>query len=492
MMQRLLETHDLRKITILFELSLNLEPVNMYNLAKQLSVNIKTLLSTINAINQDAEFYHQGIRIKRYSRNQLKLEVANNSSMSCFKLRYLKKSMSYQILDAIFNLSYQNIQMMADTYHISVTTIHRKLSKPRELLNIFELELNFRYKFPIKGSEKQIRFFFFQFYWYSTQVFEWPFTNEMKKICLNLYEKVFIHQFKTKNVIMKEKILLWLAINMIRIKGGFRLSSEDVKDMELIIKSNTNYKTLKRRFNQYFPYGSIKFEAYDFMLFYCLLICGEDHFNDNEFAFFTLAEKERTVFEEATLLFLTKLVQYLKRPLSHEEQYNLYKNLLRIHMHAFFFPQKELFLTLDQQLDYIKQSYHDSLYNFDKFYHDLYPTHKKFQIYKDNPNLYQKYMLLLVNNLDIKTFHPEITIALSTLDSKNREIFYQQKIQSLTTSPIHFVNETIEAVDLVISYSPFNLDPDLNCFILNSPVTSWDWELLKLELESIQRLKRGR
>ena len=487
-MQQLLETYDLRKINILFELSLDLEPVNMYNLAKQLGVNIKTLLSTIHEINKDAEFYQLSIQIQRIG-NQLKLEVATNISIASFKLKYLKKSMSYQILDATFNLSNLNVHYMAENYHFSVASLYRRLSKIKEILAIFYLEFETGPNLSITGSEKQIRFFFFQFYWHSSQLFEWPFTQELKHICSMLYEKVFHDQLNPQNIMMKEKIILWLGINVTRIQGGYPLSSEDVSKMEPIIKSSSTFKTLKRRFNNSLVSQSIMFEEYDFIVFYCLLICDEDYIHDNELTFFPLPEEDKTIVEEAALLFLTKLTKFVKRPLSEEKQHILYKKLLKIHMYAIFFPQKELLLTLDQHFDYFKQSYEEVIHQFDQFYQELYLGQDRLRIFSDNPSLYQTYMLLLANNLDIRTFYPEITIALLTLDSKVKEPFYQQKIQSLTTSFIHFVDNITDSVDLVISNSHLGLVTDVNGFVLNSPVTPWDWERLKLELESIQNFK---
>ena len=491
-MHKLLEPQDLRKLDVLTELSLTLEPCNMNELAEKLDVNIKTLLVTVDEINNDALAYHQDIRIERYSRSELQLVVANNFSVFYFKLMYLKNSLLYQFLHSIFNNEYQNMSTIADHNHISVASLYRKVPRLKEVLNAFDLEFDATAEFPIKGSEKQIRYFFFQFYWYSAQMFEWPFSTDLKRLCLRLHDHMFVNASKPTSLVLKEKIILWLAINIIRLDAGYKLTNDDVLEMKCFTDSNRNYQAVKEKLQKHLANidytHPVHFEENDFILSYCMLICDEDYINEDDFNFLTFSGTERKIFEEATFIFLNKCSHYLKRSLSNEEHFKLYKNLLRIHMHAYFFVQKALFLSLNQRYDHTKNTYLQCLPGFSNFYHHLFTDEKRFEIFKNNPNLYCRYLVLLRDNLDEETFYPEIKIALFILESKNIENYYRTKIQSLTQSKVHFVEEIIDIEDanLLISYIPLDLGSDFNYFIINVPPTSWDWERLRLELNRIQ------
>ena|GEM_PF-6017733 len=484
-MKRLLDTQNLRKINILSELSLNFENISVQQLAKKLDITAKTVLSTIDEINED----HPYININKLCKNELVLVMDPKTSIYSINIKYLRESIPYQILNDIFNNNFQNknLLQLANSYHISITTLYRKFSIIKSLLNDFDIEFTPLNNPPIQGNEKQIRFFFFHFYWYSDSMFEWPFTDELKKICLSLYNNIFTDYFQIKSIIMKEKIILWLAIITIRKQLGYELHLSEIQEINDFIQLDLNYIPLKKQFNRhlsnFFYIKPIKFEECDFLLFYMTIICDEDG------VFLPLAGSVKIKFEDVIFEFLNKLVHYLDRPLSQQEHYNLYNSLLKINMYAFFFPQKGLFLPLNQRFDYLKSSY-SSLLDYDQFYNSLYANAEKFKILKNNPNLYQKYLLLLIDNLDIKTFYPSIKIALITTESQNINTIYRKKIQSLTQSTICFKDNLLEDVDLIVSYPLLHFSADTNYFVLNNPATSWDWGRLKLELEHIQYKKR--
>ena len=493
-MHRLLEPQDLRKLDILSELSLTLEPYNMNELAEKLGINIKTLLVTVEEINIDAQTYNQDIQIERYSRSELKLEVANNFSVFYFKLQYLKQSFLYQFFHLIFSNEYKSMTAIADHYHISVASLYRKISKVKKILEVFDLEFDATAEFPIKGNEKQIRYFFFQFYWYSAQMFEWPFSDELKILCLRLHNQIFVDSFRTESLVLKEKIILWLAINILRIEGGVNLATKDISEMADFMNANLNFNTLKVQLDTHLSHFEYKrplqFQEADSILFYSLLICDSDFLNEEKLTF---KGTEQKIFEDATVHFLDKCTEYLNRPLTHDEYHRLYVNLFKVHMHTYFFIQKGIFMALNHRFDFVRSAYLQCLSGFDEFYKDLYEGEEKFNLFMDNPNLYHRYMIILRDNLNEESFYPDLKIALFILESQNIQNFYRNKIQSLTQSKITFIEEIIdvEDADLLISYVPLELGDDFNYFIINIPSTSWDWERLRLELNRIQKLKRS-
>lgn len=495
-MKKLLEPQSLRKLDILFDLSSTFEPQNMNELASDLNINIRTLLSTIDEINSDAEHFQQDITIERHSQSDLILNVSNNFSFFAFKLRYLKESILYQLLDSTFTHSHNTLQTLVEANHLSSASLYRKLPRLKEALHFFDLEFDARHHLQIKGNEKQIRFFFFNFYWYSVQLFEWPFTSELKELCSLLYDEIFKEQFEIKTVLGKEKIILWFAINIIRIQGGYHLTEKEVAEMKSLLEQNLMFLDFKTKFKKALSIPSLEstiiFTEEDYLLFYTLIVCDEDFFSKVDLTVIPIDIQNRTLFEKATLIFLNKLLVTLNHPLSTEEYINIYVKLIRINMSAYYFPEKEVFFTMNYRFDHIRKHYSLELYeSFSEFHRSLYHD-DEFQIFKSNQNLYYRYLLLLINNLDITHLHAEIKISFSKRESSYLNSFYRKKIQSLTYSPIKFIHEFEEGsedVDLIISHAYQNKN-DANYFIMNNPATPWDWDRLSSELNRIQKLKQ--
>ena len=495
-MKKILEPKTLRKLDILLALTSNFEPQNMNELATELTINIKTLLSAIEEINDDAIRYQQHIKIERNSKNELRAIVANDFSLYAFKLKYLEESLAYQIIDIKFKNPNVTLNSIAEDNHISTASLYRKTVILKEIFTSFNLEFDAHHSFPIRGDEKQVRYFYYKFYGYRNQLSEWPFTEEMEELCTKIYEAVFKDYFKIKNSQMKKKCILFLAISLIRTTNGFYLNESEMLKMKNLVEENLIFLEFKARFfkkiSELNLEESVLLKEEDLILILMLLACDEDFLDTIEFRSIVLMGEKRTLFEKAAMIFLDKLKNRLGFFLTADEYSQLSSNLLRILTEEYFFPEKDIFFTINYRFDYLDKYYYGEFTNsFNEFYEELFKD-EAFQIFRSNKNLYPQFILLLVDNLDISHFNPEINIFMHKARSSHLDAYYRRKIKSLIHSPINFVEEDADKseVDLIISHTVDGTS-ELNSFVLDAPATPWDWNRLTVELNRIQLLKKG-
>ena len=492
-MKKLLEPKTVRKIEIIHLLTEASEPQNMNQIATKLNLNIKTLLSTIDEINYDAKRLQQSIEIERYSRSELKLTASNDFSPAYLKFKYFQEAPCYQIIDIKFKNPNETLNNIAEENHMSQASLYRKTLQLKEIFSAFNLEFDAHHSFPIRGDEKQIRYFYYNFYRFHIQIFEWPFSKELLELSTQIYEKTFNKIFTIQKLEMKEKCILWIAINLIRTTD-FHLQEAELLDMKHLVEDRHVFQKFKKGFEDGLSElnleNEVKLNENDLLLMFTLLASDEDFLESTEFRQISITSGDRPLFEKATIVFLENIRNEMGFLLNAFEYARLSNNLLRVLMEAYFFPQTEIFFTFNYRFDFLSQHYYGKFSDkFEKFYHNSL-TEDMYQIFKTNKNIYYELILLAVDTLDVLHFNPEINVYLFKEKSIHLDSYYRKKIQTMTYSPIKFVEDYQEGdVDLIVSHNMSN-DKNLNWFIMNKPATQWDWERLDKELKRIQELKK--
>ena len=490
-MKDLLNNLDMRKVSIIYELSKNQGLVHLKDLATLLNLNERTLLSTIDEINYDAKIYNIDLNIEKSQKLNLILEVNADFSVDYFKYIYIKRSILYRLIDSIFRNNYENIRKTAKNLHISLSSIYRQLPNLKKLLNKFDLDFCGQNKFPIMGKEYQIRYFFLKFYWCSNRIFEWPFDEELKKESNEIYYNLYVGRFNTNNIFLKEKMILWIAINLIRDKEGYVL--DDIGNMNKFFDNNKNFLEFKE----------IMLSAYEFnfdsknknlihneiVLFYSLMVSEEMYSEKLDYlsSFFTIGG-EQSICEEAAYLFINKLNKFLNQYITNKEYTEMFCKIFCANLVSYFFYEDTTFFYNLREIDFLKDNYNDLINIFDIFIKEVFKNNSKFEKFFKNKYLYYKYLYIIISTLDVNYFYNEIKIALLISSRNKPRKLLENKIRALTILPITFVDKIYDDVDLVISDTLIYIE-EKKCFIINNTAYNWEWERLKNSLDKMRRLK---
>ena len=87
---------------------------------------------------------------------------------------FVKESLKFQLLDYLYRNKEFSIVQLTTKFMISESSLFRKIKELNQLLAAFDLQI----KMDNWGEELQIRYFYFQLYWYIT-----PYETHQKKRC---------------------------------------------------------------------------------------------------------------------------------------------------------------------------------------------------------------------------------------------------------------------------------------------------------------------
>ena len=78
---------------------------------------------------------------------------------------FVKESLKFQLLDYLYRNKEFSIVQLTTKFMISESSLFRKIKELNQLLAAFELQIK---NGQLQGEELQIRYFYFQLYWYIT------------------------------------------------------------------------------------------------------------------------------------------------------------------------------------------------------------------------------------------------------------------------------------------------------------------------------------
>lgn len=218
-------------------------------------------------------------------------------------LLFLDKSIKFQMVNQLFQKNEVSCDYFQLTYAISSATYYRKVTELNELLKEFHLQIK---RGKLVGEEKQIRYFFFNFFWY---LFEDK--TELEKETSNQYLGLIETLKDALNVTFDPtevfQIKLWMKISLRRMTTEINpviSPNYDYPDRPLFEEINLAFHTYMKKIDR--PYTI--YEAYMFYDFFCSM----NNFSPNSSFAFRLADAQRK--ESSYLNYMNKVIlKYLKQ-----------------------------------------------------------------------------------------------------------------------------------------------------------------------------------
>ncbi|MGC6767365.1 helix-turn-helix domain-containing protein [Enterococcus sp. LJL128] len=218
-------------------------------------------------------------------------------------LLFLDKSIKFQMVNQLFQKNEVSCEYFQLTYAISSATYYRKVTELNELLKEFRLQIK---RGKLVGEEKQIRYFFFNFFWFlfeDKSDLEQETSNQYLGFVEALKESLNIPFDPTEAF----QIKLWMKISLRRISTEFNpviSPNYDYPDRPLFEEINLAFHTYMKKIDR--PYTI--YEAYMFYDFFCSM----NNFSPNSSFAFRLAEEQRT--SGSYLNYMNKVIlKYLKQ-----------------------------------------------------------------------------------------------------------------------------------------------------------------------------------
>lgn len=451
------------------------------------SCSSETTFRTIAFLKEFAAQTDQFFTITSKKNKGLFLETSVDHSIGEIEGYYIKRSLSYKILDNLFQKRNLNYQRLAKLLFVSPSTIYRKVKKIQLFLEENGLSLNLT-NFSIAGPEWLVREFFYRVYWSVLKSGQWPF-NEFS------YQQIgHAYQRTIKGVALKlskvEEIQFYyrLAINQIRHRSGFFIQDEVALD----------------------PY----FQYYQPILRAFIPAGMPDTYVANETTFLTFALVANPIFDEQSdhsesrlfwhqhnpsdaYLFSTGILDSVKencpQNLIHNEERLMFK-LLNVYYFTILFSKLTLAHTnieafiksFSQENTYFYQHIINSINNI----RHLLPK----SVLTSNIN-YLLYHLLLIfsSEIDVNFMNNRIYVKLScTIEPLNEEYLKQFLIkkanQPLIVHTSHSSDIPLNQYDLLITdnfMAEYEYPSALTHCIWDYPPTQRDWHNILDKIDTI-------
>ncbi|CAD5897169.1 conserved hypothetical protein [Carnobacterium maltaromaticum] len=166
-MKKLLDTNYLPYFQLLVAFYKDTPHQSIRYFSTELKIDRRTILKTVEQIQKDiVEYNWEDMIILEFTERELTATLGPLFSLDVFYAHYMSKSFCVELVLYLFQHQTAHIDELLDYFYISQATFYRKISPLKQVLADFNLELNFNNKLStLTGDEKQVRFFFFTFFW---------------------------------------------------------------------------------------------------------------------------------------------------------------------------------------------------------------------------------------------------------------------------------------------------------------------------------------
>lgn len=252
---------------------------------------------------------------------------------------YVRASIKFQLIDHLFHYREFTIAQLTTKFMISESSLFRKIKELNQLLKEFGLKIR---NGQLKGEELQIRYFFFQIYWFLT-----PYEVHQEKTLTVQNARIIEALEKALNLSFEEhgrlKISLWLTISKKRIVVQQKIFKElSVKSQ--LYEQDPFFKLLRSfvlRFISRYPLEIDEEES----LLHFIFLTSMSVLAESDFADYSLIRGRRTPTSLADTFVLEHVILYYRPQKFFPE---LEKKILyyfsQIHSRLYFFKgELELF-----------------------------------------------------------------------------------------------------------------------------------------------------
>lgn len=375
-------------------------------------------------------------RIKNYLKTDIYIDTKPNKGVylycsSSFSPHViykdiLKECLTYSCLNMFFQHKSVPITQMAHKNYSSVASVRRRYKDLNHHLKNFNIYIEHE---TLAGDEKQVRWFYANFYWTIFKGTEWPFDHLSRK---SLDERLitFLKIFKIKlSVELKEQLMYWLAVNYSRYKKGYRVSSDS--EIQTFAEKSPLFPTFLSTLEQLFPQETVRSRAEDIhevYYLYFLIHTLPTPEKSTDFTQILILEHQHA---DTSIYKITEewlhLYEYTFGLLSEKHQDFIKLKLLSIHSFSYLFQIETDFVLSKPQSQKDNKEYPATFLQSIK---NMFSTlqHKFPNITRNKKYLIEKYLQLASAITDMHHFAPSVRFFISFSEGNLYEIIAQENL----------------------------------------------------------------
>ncbi|WP_149023052.1 helix-turn-helix domain-containing protein [Listeria floridensis] len=477
----LLNNKDRRMLILLHELVKN-GSISIDELLARISVTKKTLLKTVDELNQ-FDLTDSNKSIIHIDKNRIYILENLNPALLVLYKKVVHHSIPSIILTKLFHMETPSINQLAEECASSSVIIYKQIKALNRFLELYDIQIKLS-PLRLSGSEEQIRFFYKHFFWYIFHGIDWPFKNVTESELTNLIQLQAPFLIPPKSNTIKESILF---------------------DIAIILSRRRNQQFISRQIT-YYPDSPLNKVIYSAGSFQNIDSPKTYHFLEKSYSM-ALLETDSPVSDEPSLMqemlffyqqedstfyrMMMTLMEIFREKLTKNDFQKIdiipFKmKIIRLFFRIFYFKgeKNSLFPFLNEEETENSFLTHLLEFSIVRLLHSFPELDKNAQI------LYTRLKTLLSSNLSFTSYLPTVTILLD-IDTEPLREHISHQIQSLDYNCIFLDHPSISAeCDLLISNS---ILPSIECdeaFIFShKKLTNYDCTLLNQRLAQITKTK---
>ena len=214
--------------------------------------------------------------------NGVELFLDNHFSIVTVYIGYVKRSLKYQLINYIFKYQEFTVVKIISDLSISESTLFRKIKELNSLLKEFG---------HIYGEELQIRYFYFQVYWFLTtyEEFQEAMETNQNQNLINGFEKeleIKISDFS------RMRVSLWFSISKKRTNIPKKIYKNMLEKIQPY-KNDHLYKQVRKLILLYSSRYSIEVEEEESMIHF-IFLTTQSVLSEKDFINYDLVRSRRT------------------------------------------------------------------------------------------------------------------------------------------------------------------------------------------------------
>lgn len=269
-MLKILDKISARKLNLIKIMSSETRYFSVKELSEQLNVSNKTLVRTVELLREDMESWESNVEILDKNILGYCLLQLDGFSVKEIEVYYYKESIIYQVIDELFHNKFIDIKTFASERYLSYTVVYTHIVEIKELVKEFSLELELNKNIRLKGTEIQIRYFYFNFYWNTLGGIEWPFKYFEKQTAFEYVD--IIEKFYSRKLSVSETELFLYWIGTIFNRVNLRKKTVDCSEFQLYkgMYNELEEELTPRLLSKNIPAESVEEEV---LFIYLILFC---------------------------------------------------------------------------------------------------------------------------------------------------------------------------------------------------------------------------
>jgi hypothetical protein len=486
--QTFLTKTSLKKVILLDYLLERNTPCEINELKRILHLTDRSILNYLEELTELFKRYDGKIWLLNDKNKRFQIQKEEDFPIYTIYLYFYKTSYNYHLIQFMYHHPEKNLKKFAENQFTSVSTVLRYAKLLEPYFHRYRIHFH-PYRLQLTADERNIRCFFYYFYWNATRENEdkWPFQTKFDRIesLIQSFEKIY--QI-TLEPLQKRIFSYWLAINLERSR--IKKIVVPVED-QAVINDDPNFVRLRQWDSQT---GLILDENELYFLYQVIYSFGIiDGYSQYENSYAAAQRKHQTC-SYRVVQHLTKVLKEMFKFTLAIDDPELLFNFIAFHERSsFFFGNTDLFFNRSYS-DEVKEESPQKNRILEEFHLRMSDTEDKevAQLLENWEQLFLDYYFIL-DYYDLFSFYidPVKILVHDDLHHTHR-LWLMNKINALFghsyTFAFYDYQTDVGDVDLVISNYYFNTG-EVPLILMKNIPTERNWHQLGEVLYQLTTIK---